>query len=429
MVEAETSNKGLAARVRTLAQRDGHSISPDHVSVRRWLDGTLPRGRTPDYIAVALSAKLQRRVTPADLGMTSVHDKVSIGPTRSSGSIDQRGEAFMTAAHESSQDAVLRAAHTSDALTTMRSQMIATARRYSHRAPISVFTDARHTRNLAYQIADRTRRPSELADLYVVAGTANALMASIAFDLGHWDAARSLAESATAYADLGGHASLEAWTWGLQASLANWRRDLGRALDCCGRGLAVAPKGAPRLRLRYIAARTHAGLGNAGAAADVIAAASADREAVGSSSDELQDEVRGEFEFSDARAAACAAAAWLELREGDHAEEYAHMALDRYSELSEETRPFSPVNGIRIDIASARLLGRNLDGASDSLRPVLDLNPTMRNAALVGRLTSVRVMLRTPSWTRVSAARDLAEVIDQWMSDTAAVPLPTEEIT
>jgi tetratricopeptide (TPR) repeat protein len=345
--------------------------------------------------------------------------------TASNGLVDQ-GETFMVAAHESAQDTVLRAAHSSDALMTMRGMLIATARRYSYRAPISVFADARRTRNLVYQVADRARRPSELADLYVVAGTANALMASIAFDLGHWDAARSLAESATAYADLAGHASLEAWTWGLQATLANWRRDLSSALNCFERGLAVAPKGAPRVRLRYIAARTHTGLGNAGATAEFLDAACADREVAASTRDELQDEVRGEFEFNDARAAACAAAAWLELREGDRAEEYAHMALDGYSKLPEETRPFSPVNGIRIDIASARLIGRDLDGASDSLRPVLGLDAAQRNTALVGRLKSVRVTLGSPRLARVTAARDLAEVIDQWTSDTAAVPLPTE---
>lgn len=345
-----------------------------------------------------------------------------------SGSIDQ-GETFLAAAHESTQDAVLRAARTSDALDIMRNQMIETARRYSYRAPIAIFTEARHTRNLAYQITDRTRRPSELADLYVVAGTANALMASIAFDLGHWDAARSLAQSATAYADLAGHASLEAWTWGLQATLANWRRDLSHALDYFERGLAIAPRGASRLRLRYIAARTYAGLGDTGATADVLAAARMDHDAMKSAGDELQNEIRGEFEFNDARAAACAAAAWLELREGDRAEEYAHVALDKYFELPEETRPFSPVNGIRINIASARLLSRDLDGASDSLRPVLALNPAMRNTALIGRLKSTREILGTPIWAQVSGARDLTEGIDQWTSNTAAAPLPAEEIS
>jgi hypothetical protein len=167
---------------------------------------------------------------------------------------------------------------------------------------------------------------------------------------GRWKrACHTASTSPPAYRCVGGSAAIA-------GSHVGVIRITGWALDCFERGIAVAPRGAPRLRLRYIAARTHAGLGNTGATADVLAAARTDHEAMGSSRDELQDEVRGEFEFSDARAAACAAAAWLELREGDRAEEYAHMALDRYSELPEKTQPFSPVNGIRIDIASARLL-------------------------------------------------------------------------
>src|SRR5947209_19609116 len=70
MAEAGISNKGLAARVRARGERDGYSISADHVSVRRWLDGSMPRGRTSEYIALVLGAKLARRVTPTDLGLT-----------------------------------------------------------------------------------------------------------------------------------------------------------------------------------------------------------------------------------------------------------------------------------------------------------------------------------------------------------------------
>lgn len=69
MDEAGMSNKGLAARVRTLARRDGHPIATDHVSVRRWLDGSIPRGRTPDYIALALSARLERPISLYDIGL------------------------------------------------------------------------------------------------------------------------------------------------------------------------------------------------------------------------------------------------------------------------------------------------------------------------------------------------------------------------
>ena len=61
----------------------------------------------------------------------------------------------------------------------------AAARCYSTRAPIEVFGAARRLRDVAQQLAERSRRPSELADLYVISGEANALMGSIAFDLGH----------------------------------------------------------------------------------------------------------------------------------------------------------------------------------------------------------------------------------------------------
>ena len=74
MAEAGVSNKGLAARVRALAERDGRPVSSDHVSVRRWLDGSTPRGRTSEYVAAALGAKLGRRVTPADIGLIADTD-------------------------------------------------------------------------------------------------------------------------------------------------------------------------------------------------------------------------------------------------------------------------------------------------------------------------------------------------------------------
>lgn len=68
MQQANISNKGLASRVRTEAEKAGHSISPDHVSVRRWLDGVRPHDDTVRSIAAALSTKLGRKLTFAELG-------------------------------------------------------------------------------------------------------------------------------------------------------------------------------------------------------------------------------------------------------------------------------------------------------------------------------------------------------------------------
>src|SRR5207248_7911109 len=61
----------VAARVRVEAQRIGHDISPDHVSVRRWLNGGQPHDDTVRCIAAVLSAKLGRKITFEDIGFTA----------------------------------------------------------------------------------------------------------------------------------------------------------------------------------------------------------------------------------------------------------------------------------------------------------------------------------------------------------------------
>lgn len=308
-----------------------------------------------------------------------------------------------------------RGGHVSDAIESLHQSVRTTARRYSQRGPIAAFADARQIRNLSYKLIQRTHRPGELADAYVAAGASNALMASIAFDLGHWEAARSLADSATRYAEIAGHASLQAWALGLQASLANWRRDFDAARDAFDRGMLVAPAGAPRRRLRYIAARTFSGLGDLASVGQLLAAGEVDREVAEGTRDEMEHAVGGEFAFGDARAQACAAAAWLEVREASRAEADALQALAMYEELDEVEQPFSPINGLRIDVAAARTLQSDLDGAREILRPVLALEPERRNAALTGRMRSVRKQLLTPRWERVADASELLGAIDEWV--------------
>jgi len=75
MDEAGFSNGGLAKRIRILATQDGQHVSADHVSVRRWLDGTVPRERTCRYIALALGRRLGRSLTLAELGFSIATDE------------------------------------------------------------------------------------------------------------------------------------------------------------------------------------------------------------------------------------------------------------------------------------------------------------------------------------------------------------------
>ncbi|SCL12849.1 hypothetical protein [Micromonospora inyonensis] len=290
-------------------------------------------------------------------------------------------------------------------------------------AAFDMFTSARRLRDEARKLAESTRRPGDLADLYVIVGQGTALMASTAFDLGHWNDSAALARASTQYADLAGHASLKAWTYGLQMTLANWRNEPDAALTYFARAMRAAPDGEPKLRLRYIASRSHALLADAESVAEVLEAARRDRDMAASRADDLSGSVGGEFAFGEARAAACAAAAWLDLRNGEQAARYAREALQVYEALPLSRRPYSQINGTQIDVAAAHLHMRDRDGAGEALQGVLDLPAQKRNVSLTGRLEKVGRLLTTPAWRNDSEAQQLAERISVWLAETSARPL------
>ncbi|MFF4563979.1 sporulation protein [Streptomyces sp. NPDC001435] len=70
MDEANVSNKGLAKRMTDEATRRGldHGTGTTHVSVKRWREGSGIKPQTAALMADVLSAKLERRITPGDLG-------------------------------------------------------------------------------------------------------------------------------------------------------------------------------------------------------------------------------------------------------------------------------------------------------------------------------------------------------------------------
>lgn len=337
-------------------------------------------------------------------------------------------EVVMVAANESAEDAALRAAQCpTESISDLHDRTVYVARAYSSRPPMVAFVDARDVRDLARTLVQRTFRPSDLADLYVILGQTNALMGSIAFDLGNWQAAATLARSATTYAELAGHSSLQAWTLGLQGTLAFWRREPEQSLSYLSRGLSIAPHGVPHYRLLYIASRAHAVQGNEQAIGEVLAQARSDFEDRARRPDELNDSIRGEFTFDDARAAACAAAAWLHVGNGEKAASYAEAALNVYTSLPEERRPFSPTTGATIDLAAAYLISGNRDAAEEKLEAALTLPQELRNASLAGRLAKVKDILDNRGHAKEPRSKALSLRIDGWLKDTAARPDVVDE--
>jgi len=295
--------------------------------------------------------------------------------------------------------------------------------RAANRPALDVFITAKRVRLAALNLAGRTHRPSVLSDLYVICGQATALMASSAFDLNHWNESDALAKSAVRYASLAGHTSLETWTIGLTALLANWRREPDIALSHFQHGMQIAPPGQPRARLRYIASRSYALLEDGRSVAEVLSSAQADQDDADRHPDTLSSEVGGEFSFGHARAAACAAAAWLDVGDGREALTAAQSALDALKVLPAPRRPLSQINGARIDLATACLLTSDLDTSAEALRPVLSQPPAVRNVSLAGRLARTRTTLLGPEWARNGQARQLADEIGQWLATGEEVQL------
>ncbi|GAA2759999.1 helix-turn-helix domain-containing protein [Actinopolymorpha rutila] len=394
----------LGVGARTVSKWESQPDIVPRSELQRALDTTLERATTHEQVRFGLFLAAEGNTSPEQT--RPLHPKPS----------DATNELFATATRSTMLDAGRIGSRVGDDVIAYLFEYVhSLSRDYTERPLVEEFTDFQLIRDQALGLLDRTRRPSELADLQVVIGQSTAMMASIGFDLGRWDDAAMLARSATMYAENAGHASLEAWTLGLQGTLAFWAGKPEASVDHIERGLTRAPSGASRFRLRYIAARAHAVAGNSHAAAQMLQAAQRDREDAERADDPLQDGVGGEFAFDDGRAAACATSVWLAVNDGERVERAAEQALRLYARDAPDRSTASPVFGTRIDLAAGRLLMGDLAGAEAHLAPVLATPPSAR-MSLSGRMGTVRRLLSRPQWQRSAHAGELSSTVSDWLS-------------
>lgn len=114
--------------------------------------------------------------------------------------------------------------------------------------------------------------------------------------------------------------------------------------------------------------------------------------------DELHDEIGGHFSFDRARQARCEAATHVQLGRGREAEQAATAALELYAGTNSAWRLIELEVGA--DLAAARLLSGDLDGAQDALTPIWDLPPHERREGLTHRARQVGALLARPAFRR-----------------------------
>ncbi|WP_430786939.1 hypothetical protein [Actinoplanes sp. G11-F43] len=298
------------------------------------------------------------------------------------------------------------------------------ARGYATTAPLALLTDLVDVRDDTYRLLGLTQRPGDLAELYLIAGQVCGLAATTSWDLGDPEAADAFADAAWTYAQLCGHTSLKAWVRGVQATVAVWAGRPAESLQHTEDGLRYAV-GKPAVRLHAVAARAWTLLpGAAERATAALRLACAAREH-DPGTDELADAVGGEFGFSRARLSLCAGAVYLGLGDGGQAAHYSHEALYLYAQTPPAQQRWAVEHGALIDLATARALQGDLEGAAEALHPALQLDPERRTARLTGRLQTLRRVVAVSTVRTLRRAHGLTEAIDDWTAG-ALVSAPLE---
>jgi hypothetical protein len=218
-------------------------------------------------------------------------------------------------------------------------------------------------------------------------------------------------------ADQADHDGLRAWLRGLQSLVAYWAGRYAEAVRYAEMGAEFASRagGTTSVWLPVSAARGYAALGNGERAMAAIRAAEEAWERV--EPDEV-DELGGICTFNRPRTLyyAADAFAWLPA-EADSAETYSVQAVDAYSNANDPAWAFGDQAGSHADLAIARVAGRDVEGATEALAPVLALSPEQRINGVIHSVQRVHQAL-----TRSGLANDARDLVDN-IEDFTHTPL------
>ncbi|MYW91650.1 hypothetical protein G3I59_13805 [Amycolatopsis rubida] len=327
-------------------------------------------------------------------------------------------ELMVNAARESSEHAIeSSSAIDPSALEQLHAAAGQAARDYYVTPPLTMLTDLLQQRDMIYKQLDRTHKPRQQAELYLLAGQVCGLLSSVSWDLGNADVAEEQARAAYTYGSIIDHPSLRAWARALQVTVALWCRPR-RAVGIAEGALEDAPAGTASARLHSVHARALALSGARDEAQSALDAATIELDRAGD--DRFLDEVGGELAFDRSRAALCGGAVYVALGDGRRAETEASRAIALFGQMPKERRWGAGALGAQVDLATARTLHGNLAGAQDALVPVFALEPARRTEAITQRLSALGRMLGQTRYRGAIEAAHIGEDIEDFTAASLA---------
>ncbi|MER5556380.1 DNA-binding protein [Streptomyces sp. NPDC002793] len=322
-------------------------------------------------------------------------------------------EIDMTARDAQTEAGAAASASISDtAVEQLRDDVHRLARSYNALPPFEVLRTARALREEIEQHRDRTQVPIQQQELLILAGQACAILSTAAFDLGSFEGATRLARSAALYGETARFEPLRAFAGGTLAYIAYFS---GRPADAAqyARRAAMLPGlgDVAHRRLSAIEARAYGHIGDVASAQRALTMSA---DAGDGSRDELHDGVGGEFGFSDERLAMSNGSTCLLLMDGPQAEAAAERALELVSARPPAARSLAVVGGAAADLATARLMRGDLDGAAHALAKVWDVPVDQRATGLLSRARQVRRSLTDPRFREAPLATEVGERLEHF---------------
>ncbi|MGW2860997.1 hypothetical protein [Streptomyces sp. NPDC001205] len=382
---------------------------------RRWTSGRiqgLPHSPAPEILERMFGV-------PARALLDSPPPDFTAASSRRSGITLDESELVMTAREAAAHAGGAASLALPDiTLDQLDDDVTALARGYNRTSPLEVYRRAKELLSVAQALLERTQVPRQRTRAYLAAGQAAALLSAISFDLGSLPAAVQLSRTAALYGQVIEHGPLQAYAHGALAFLAFWGgrpadavRLVHLAQDFGGLGDTAVT------RLSVIEGRAYGHLGKRDESERAVRHA---LEQGTDGRDDLHDGVGGEFGFPPDRVAMSNATTFLLLRDAAGAEAAASSALELLRAQPEEQRPLLVSTQASVDLARARLLRRELDGAYEALVPVFDVPVEWRGAGTLERLDAARRELCHPDFQTASAAADLGEQIEDFTATAAA---------
>ncbi|MEU8570682.1 DNA-binding protein [Streptomyces pathocidini] len=324
-----------------------------------------------------------------------------------------KDEIDMTARDASSEAGSAASASISDTtLDQLRDDVASLARRYNTFSAFEVLQTARKLREEAEHHRDRTQVPIQQQDLLIIAGQTCALLSAAAFDLGSLSGATRLARAAALYGETARFTPLRAFAGGALAYIAYFSGRPAEAAQIAQRARMLTGLGdVAHRRLAAIEARAHGHRGDATSAQQALDVSR--RESRGEC-DDLHDGVAGEFGFPGERLAMSNASTCLLLGDGVQAEVEARTALELVNNKPEALRSARVAGGAAADLAAARLLKSDLDGAADALEGVWVVPGEQRATGLLTRAARVRRALTDQRFRRTPLAAEIGERLEHF---------------